>query len=267
MYFSGVSKVFDTGKPWTEEEHRTFLAGLKKLGKGDWRGISKNFVTTWTPTQVASHAQKFYLRQASADKKKRRSSLFDMTLKESELPNLPSNTSSQVNPQALRQAGKSSASPMKKTTEILSHALTPAQIMNRFPHLCLDNPVVDPTFVTSGVTNKLCIPYMQVFPGNGQNSVDAKTILAAPFVHIMNYNYTGLGYPFTPKGPASFATYAPLAAHTSGIPTPRSFPLIFSQEGPSTEKVDAPELDLKTGPPPKSLHGARYRPRHPVPLV
>ncbi|KAK9071229.1 hypothetical protein SSX86_009797 [Deinandra increscens subsp. villosa] len=66
------------GLPWSEDEHRRFLAGLEKLGKGDWRGISRNFVTTRTPTQVASHAQKYFLRQVSLAKKKRRSSLFDL---------------------------------------------------------------------------------------------------------------------------------------------------------------------------------------------
>eukprot|EP00261_Vitis_vinifera_P040327 XP_019081570.1 PREDICTED: transcription factor MYB1R1 isoform X2 [Vitis vinifera] len=68
------------GVPWSEEEHRTFLAGLEKLGKGDWRGIAKKFVTTRTPTQVASHAQKYFLRRAACDKRKRRPSLFDMPL-------------------------------------------------------------------------------------------------------------------------------------------------------------------------------------------
>ena len=40
------------GIPWTEEEHRLFLMGLSKFGKGDWRSISRNFVISRTPTQV-----------------------------------------------------------------------------------------------------------------------------------------------------------------------------------------------------------------------
>ncbi|KAL5220472.1 hypothetical protein ABZP36_025185 [Zizania latifolia] len=66
------------GTPWTEEEHRKFLVGLQKLGKGDWRGISRNFVVSRTPTQVASHAQKYFIRQTNSSRRKRRSSLFDM---------------------------------------------------------------------------------------------------------------------------------------------------------------------------------------------
>ncbi|XP_050243838.1 transcription factor DIVARICATA [Quercus robur] len=67
------------GIPWTEEEHRQFLLGLKKYGKGDWRNIARNYVTTRTPTQVASHAQKYFIRQLSGGKDKRRSSIHDIT--------------------------------------------------------------------------------------------------------------------------------------------------------------------------------------------
>ena len=67
------------GVPWSEEEHRLFLLGLHKVGKGDWRGISRNFVKTRTPTQVASHAQKYFLRRHNQNRRRRRSSLFDIT--------------------------------------------------------------------------------------------------------------------------------------------------------------------------------------------
>uniref|UniRef100_A0A7C9E4V0 Uncharacterized protein n=1 Tax=Opuntia streptacantha TaxID=393608 RepID=A0A7C9E4V0_OPUST len=67
------------GVPWTEEEHKLFLIGLQKVGKGDWRGIARNFVKTRTPTQVASHAQKYFLRRSNLNRRRRRSSLFDIT--------------------------------------------------------------------------------------------------------------------------------------------------------------------------------------------
>ncbi|KAH1122800.1 hypothetical protein J1N35_005960 [Gossypium stocksii] len=63
-----------------------FLEGLRKLGKGNWKGISENYVTSRTPIQVASHAQKYFLRlqHASNSKEKRRPSLFDKSFQESE---------------------------------------------------------------------------------------------------------------------------------------------------------------------------------------
>lgn len=59
--------------------NRLFLIGLQKYGKGDWRSISRNAVVSRTPTQVASHAQKYYLRMNSVKKEKKRSSIHDIT--------------------------------------------------------------------------------------------------------------------------------------------------------------------------------------------
>ena len=56
------------------------LAVSRKLSvaQGDWRGISRHYVNSRTPTQVASHAQKHFMRQSNNNKRKRRASLFDM---------------------------------------------------------------------------------------------------------------------------------------------------------------------------------------------
>ncbi|KAG6792129.1 hypothetical protein POTOM_001272 [Populus tomentosa] len=79
---SSSSRERKKGVPWTEEEHRMFLLGLQKLGKGDWRGIARNYVISRSPTQVASHAQKYFIRQSNVSRRKRRSSLFDIVADE-----------------------------------------------------------------------------------------------------------------------------------------------------------------------------------------
>jgi len=79
VHASAPNRERKRGVPWTEDEHKMFLLGLQRVGKGDWRRISKNFVKTRTPTQVASHAQKYFLRRSNHNRRRRRSSLFDIT--------------------------------------------------------------------------------------------------------------------------------------------------------------------------------------------
>nr|GMD57946.1 transcription factor DIVARICATA-like [Ipomoea batatas] len=67
---------------WTAEEHKRFLEGLNRYGKGDWKSIARQCVKTRSATQVASHAQKYFihLEKDAKNRTKKRSSIYDVSL-------------------------------------------------------------------------------------------------------------------------------------------------------------------------------------------
>ncbi|XP_043703386.1 transcription factor KUA1-like [Telopea speciosissima] len=112
------------GVPWTEEEHRMFLLGLQELGKGDWRGIAHYHVQSRTPTQVASHAQKYFIRQRNMSRGNRRSSVFDVIADESvnTLPSASQELFPISNSQAENQSNNLLPAPPAVEEESLGHS-------------------------------------------------------------------------------------------------------------------------------------------------
>ncbi|GJY88003.1 transcription factor MYBS3 [Tanacetum coccineum] len=149
------------GLPWSEDEHRRFLIGLEKLGKGDWRGISRNFVTTRTPTQVASHAQKYFLRQASLFKKKRRSSLFDLVR----------GNNNQENSCIVNQTSSFEEEQQDQNDKLIS--------LIEFSSLKQENIYYNNPMVKSYQTSSICSQVVHGSP-SGSTTLDLELTLAAP---------------------------------------------------------------------------------------
>lgn len=118
--------VFMSRKLWVIKLNfrRRFLLGLQKYGKGDWRNISRNFVISKTPTQVASHAQKYFLRQNSEGKDKRRPSIHDITtanLSDNTIP--PITESDDQKPKSLLEHSAASFPLLQKSINIVPNLL------------------------------------------------------------------------------------------------------------------------------------------------
>ncbi|KAL5569764.1 hypothetical protein UlMin_026339 [Ulmus minor] len=210
------------GLPWTIEEHRSFLGGLNALGKGDWKGISKDYVRTRSPTQVASHAQKYFLRlnNQANNKKKRRSSLFDM-------PNKRHGSPVSTLDKAIENSSKDSSQELERknisSTWSQERVEQPNQFVNGFSNLILDNYPHSPDSARFQYNQQ--IPYMVEIPGNSQ------------FVPVMNIARPRY-YPNTAYQNINVANCVPFFLHPSGIPPPKIHP-----RSPTYSERD--ELELK----------------------
>ncbi|KAK9114754.1 hypothetical protein Syun_021551 [Stephania yunnanensis] len=144
------------GIPWTEEEHRLFLLGLEKFGKGDWRSIARNFVVSRTPTQVASHAQKYFIRLNSMNRDRRRSSIHDIT---SLGNNEPSSTQGPITGHPTTNTTTSIAAsvgpPTKSHHRIAQPNMATAMGMYGAP---MGKPVVAPPQMVSAVGTPVMLP-------------------------------------------------------------------------------------------------------------
>ncbi|KAL2526978.1 putative transcription factor [Abeliophyllum distichum] len=195
------------GMPWSEEEHRSFLVGLEKLGKGDWKGIAKNYVPSRNSSQVASHAQKYFIRLSATEKKRRRSSVFDIPLNE-------------------KNASAYLGSPSNKAPEISQHAgslgaalKNPGEFKGQAsmqpPVTTSDKPPLSPMAKLHGITNfRRMVPYMAGVSCFNQGLLENKrtpTVSWFPIVNLPNQNRV-----FLPTVSQTFTTCAPLMPQPPG---------------------------------------------------
>lgn len=63
-----------SNQPWTSEEDTLFLQGIKHYGRGNWKAIAENYVTTRNALQIKNHARLVFRTEKSSVEKKPKSS-------------------------------------------------------------------------------------------------------------------------------------------------------------------------------------------------
>ncbi|XP_056689197.1 transcription factor DIVARICATA-like [Spinacia oleracea] len=111
---------------WSDDEHKMFLVGLEIYDKGDWKSISRNMVKTRNPTQVASHAQKYYIRKGTENKGKR-GSIHDTSKVTDELVN-ELIQKGLITPDILNDLNKARTNRLHKQYEYTSTSLNQLQV-------------------------------------------------------------------------------------------------------------------------------------------
>ena len=106
---------------------RLFLQGVKKHGRGRWKDISREFVLTKTPTQIASHAQKYFVHHQTAkemERKKKRRSIHDITLNNNDtLVTLPLEKQHEIPPQDTATLNNKDNDNLQQTQQMYQLAL------------------------------------------------------------------------------------------------------------------------------------------------
>mmetsp|Transcript_4178 Transcript_4178/g.5556 ORF Transcript_4178/g.5556 Transcript_4178/m.5556 type:complete len:347 (+) Transcript_4178:112-1152(+) len=229
------------GVSWSEEEHRMFLIGLQKLGKGDWRGISRHYVQSRTPTQVASHAQKYFIRQNNLNKRKRRSSLFDIVTDSGTLQatvgSSPSSAFGVVPLDVIEERpgaqGSSTRSPPSSPLDLNLATNPPPHLANFIPFPTSQMLASNPFYNYATISPKTCTSQEEGFGEHPHEVLAEATQGRMLFPPVFSQSQqqmpspwiqSGLGYTFSSSTTLSLASNPKLCKPTASLANPSNWP-------------------------------------------